>query len=632
MTMMASQEQEAGLKPLRGHGEGRGRTDAETSSYADEGFNLDLDSPVSSSTQKSSVLENIGWFRDRSVRGKVHVIFGTFFSIGFAVLLVLALGFGELRVRANTAMKVQDALLTSSELRGVTGELRYNSMRYLLEREASIATRQRESYASAKQKLSAIEATVSEKMPALMPSVVALKTDFDEYNATFTSLIDMQSREGRSEAATALAYELSSRGDALYRATDAFKNDLSIFGEEMRAVGVTYFFIMVSVIAVLALIATAILVVGLRYLSYDFSHKIVEITGGMSRLARGDRNFVIEGQERKDEIGEMIRALGKFKRASRQLEVWARERAERAEETVRLQEDRERERAEAEQRKAQLLDEVAREFERTVGEVVHSVASASSQLGTTASSMASTASQASERTSQLSQDMQDANVGATAAAAASDEFALSISEISRQAASSSQLARLANDATEEADTTISALSSSAEQVGHIVDLIQTIAQRTNLLALNASIEAARGGEAGRGFAVVASEVKELAMQTSRATQQVAEQISAMQDTTGASVSALRAIAAQVDELETTAVSIATAVDQQSVAGQDLARNIDLAARGTDKVAEHIQEVRELSRSTGAAANQVLSSANELESQASTLSEQVKTFLRRIREA
>ena len=189
---------------------------------------------------------------------------------------------------------------------------------------------------------------------------------------------------------------------------------------------------------------------------------------------------------------------------------------------------------------------------------------------------------------------------------------------------------MANDATEEADSTISALAESADEVGQIVELISTIAQRTNLLALNASIEAARGGEAGRGFAVVASEVKELAMQTSRATEQVADQIRAMQETTGASVGALRSIASQVKELETTAVSIASAVDQQSVAGQDLARSIDLAARGTEKVAGHVEDVHELSLSTGAAASQVLSSANDLDQQAKVLNEQVEAFLRQVR--
>jgi methyl-accepting chemotaxis protein len=167
----------------------------------------------------------------------------------------------------------------------------------------------------------------------------------------------------------------------------------------------------------------------------------------------------------------------------------------------------------------------------------------------------------------VSSSLNEASAGVTAAAAASDEFAMSIGEISRQASTSAELARKASTAAEEADTTISALSLSASQVGDIVEMISTIAQRTNLLALNASIEAARGGEAGRGFAVVAAEVKELATQTGKATEEVAGQIRAIQETTSGKRRGVAFDRLQIQQLEATSVSIAAAVDQQSVAGR-----------------------------------------------------------------
>lgn len=250
----------------------------------------------------------------------------------------------------------------------------------------------------------------------------------------------------------------------------------------------------------------------------------------------------------------------------------------------------------------------------------------------TAKSMASSADQSAMQTGEVSSALIEASAGVTAAAAASDEFAMSISEISQQAATSAELARAAASSASDADATISALSVAAEHVGLIVGLISTVAQRTNLLALNASIEAARGGEAGRGFAVVAAEVKDLAAQTAKATEDVALQIRAIQESTGASVSVLRSIGNQIEQLEQTSISIATAVDQQSISGQELARSIDLAARSTDEVSANITHVRETALSTGAAAAQVLTSSNELEQQASTLKSQVEDFLSHVRAA
>jgi len=576
---------------------------------------------------KTSLLERLGWFRDLPLAKKINAIFGTFFAVGLAMSLVLGLGLGELWNRYNASARVQEAVVAAGELQATAGELRYHSVRALYDNAPRLRESRGASEAEVQSQIAAITVVLAEHLPDMEPRA----GDLGERLGALRSETDRATAAVRSGGnANAAAAGVAAEGDRLLEDARSLASDLAARGEAQEASGIAYFFNMVLILGVLAAIGGVVLLLGLAYLSRDFSRKIMEIASGMNQLATGDRHFTIEGGERKDEIGDMIRALDLFKKANKWMEDRSRERSEKAEQELQLQQERERERIEAEARKAAMLEDVALQFERTVGDVVTGVAAASSQLHTTATRMAGSAEEASRRTGEVAASMEDANAGATAAAAASDEFALSISEISRQAASSSELARLATEATGEADETISALAASAEEVGQIVELIQTIAQRTNLLALNASIEAARGGEAGRGFAVVASEVKELAMQTSRATEKVADQIRAMQSTTGASVKALRSIAGQVQELEATAVSIATAVDQQSVAGRDLAQSIDLAARGTEKVAGHIEDVRQLSLSTGAAASQVLSSANELEGQAAHLSEQVRRFLSRVR--
>lgn len=575
-----------------------------------------------------SLLERMAWFRNLSLARKINTVFGTFLGVGALMVMVLGFGLGELWNRYTASAGVQEALVAAGQVEMSAGELRYHSVRVLHDSGNSALRDARRTHADALTgQLAAIEATLLTDAPELAPRASALRADIARFETTFATAAERVRGGGDDNAA---ADQVAQQGDAVMAEAGQLAAAIAARGEAQEARGIAYFFNMIILCGVLALMGGAVLLLGLAYLSRDFSRKIAEITAAMTRLADGDRSFDIDGAERQDEIGAMVRALDLFKRASKRLETWARERSEKAEQELQLQHERERERLEAEARRAALLDDVARQFERTVGDVVSGVAAASSQLHTTATRMASSAEEASRRTGEVASSMEEANAGATAAAAASDEFALSISEISRQAASSSELARLATVATGEADETISALAASAEEVGQIVELIQTIAQRTNLLALNASIEAARGGEAGRGFAVVASEVKELAMQTSRATEKVAEQIRAMQSTTGASVKALRAIAGQVQDLESTAVSIATAVDQQSVAGRDLAQSIDLAARGTEKVSAHIEDVRQLSLSTGAAASQVLSSANELEAQAAHLGDQVRGFLRTVR--
>ena len=351
-----------------------------------------------------------------------------------------------------------------------------------------------------------------------------------------------------------------------------------------------------------------------RYVARDVIAPFQDLTNGMNKIGEGIYELEVKHTERDDEIGQMSRALEKAKKASFLLK----DLREQGEERKKLH-------------VAQLEDLAAR-FERQIGEIVNGVAAASSQLESTATAMAESAEVSASQSGNVAEAMDSAAAGVTAAAAATDEFALSINEISRQASGSAELARQAAVSTRLADDTIGALAESAAEVGQIVELISSLAQRTNLLALNASIEAARGGEAGRGFAVVAAEVKELAAQTAKATERVGIQIQKIQEDTGTSVTSLKAIARQINDLEGTSVSIAAAVDQQSAAGQDLARSIDLAARSTERVSNSICQVRTGSLATGAAAAQVLTSSSDLKHQSVALRSQVEDFLNHVRQA
>ena len=416
--------------------------------------------------------------------------------------------------------------------------------------------------------------------------------------------------------------------DSTIRKIQALGDDASERVEEISTAGEGEIQALIVIMTLVALLALGLVLVGQRFIA----RRIIEPLGNISdvslRVADGDTDQVIPETEREDEIGTMARSLAVMQEKSAVLVEVQQEIASKAtfelEAQRTLQEERDKQ--------AETLRRLADKFEQTVGNVANEVGAATSQLQSAAATMADNAKRSTEESKLAASRLEEASSGVIGAAAASDEFVLSIAEISNQASTSAARARGANDVAERANTTIAALDQTAARVSGIVEMISSIAQRTNMLALNATIEAARSGEAGKGFAVVASEVKELAAQTSRATDEIEAQIKAIQNSSGAGVTAIREIVSEITELEATAISIASAVDQQSVAGQDIARSIDVAARSTEAVNENVLLVSTMSAQTGETATQVVHSARQLEKQAEMLRAQVSEFLQHVRSA
>ncbi|HYH22796.1 MAG TPA: methyl-accepting chemotaxis protein [Azospirillum sp.] len=343
--------------------------------------------------------------------------------------------------------------------------------------------------------------------------------------------------------------------------------------------------------------------------------RIARLAGAMRAIAGGNLEAPIP-QGGADEITDMAQALVVFRDTAR----------EAAEANARA--ETERTRATQERRRAMI--EMAETFESSVRGMLDRVSRAADEMHDVAERMTRTAEQTTGEAATAAATSQQAAGSVEAVAAATEELSASIQEIGTQVNASSRIARQAAADAERTDHTVEGLSHTAQKIGEVVQLINDIASQTNLLALNATIEAARAGEAGKGFAVVASEVKNLATQTGKATEEISGQIAAMQSVTQEAVEAIRSIAGTIRSINDIASAIAAAVEQQSAATREIARNVGEAADGTRHVRENIDSVARAAAESGQSANRVLEASTTVADEVRSLGSQVNNFVSRMR--
>ncbi len=275
------------------------------------------------------------------------------------------------------------------------------------------------------------------------------------------------------------------------------------------------------------------------------------------------------------------------------------------------------------------IDSAIASFRKRVEELLGTVSNGTSAMKSTATALLSSSDQTTQRADEALRELNEASANVAMVAASAEQLSASIAEINQQLSQTTNIVGNAVTESEATNEEYAGLAQAAQKIGDVIKLIQNVAGQTNLLALNATIEAARAGEAGRGFAVVAAEVKSLAVQTAKATDDIARHIEAVQASSNGAIEVVRGIQEHMREISMRTSSAASSVLQQNAATFEITQNATNAARGTSAVVAVLGEVSEAAIGTRVAAETVLTASTSVDTSVGNLRTEIETFLGKV---